>query len=182
MDDIKKRFHQWYFHLYPSLVRYVRRRWPILEVDDVTQEVALAAYLHWTDKGLGAFPSFDGFRSWCFMRARWLALDALKATSRHRLLRPGRKEVNLHEGVSALAFENDGEKPVDIDPELVELILNLIESLPDKQKKVIKMTVNGFTQYEISKELKIKESTVRSNLRHAKKHIKETLKYINVIT
>lgn len=64
----------------------------------------------------------------------------------------------------------------DIDPTLTDeennSILQLLDKLPTQQRRVFVWHLEGFDIEEISDQLKMKSTTVRSNLRHARERLK----------
>lgn len=152
MKDEAK-FREWWTKVYPgvrrSIVSIVGS-----ESIDILQDVSLMAIQRFDE-----FRNRDAFRRWCYIRARWLALDEL---SRRSLFKDSPVSIDT-------APASNSDPRVD---ELRKMILNL----PTQQRKVTLDRIQGYTSEEIATRLSITAATVRSLWRHAKQNLIELMR------
>ena len=55
-------------------------------------------------------------------------------------------------------------------------ILLAIDTLPEKQREVVKLWIGGYTDYEIAEKMDISQNTVRTHLKRALPKLREVLK------
>lgn len=151
MKDEAK-FLEWWTKVYPSARRSIVS---IVgsESFDIMQDISLMAIQRFDD-----FQNYDAFRRWCFIRARWLALDQI---SRRGLL------IGDSEYVEA--------EPASVPDPRIEELRKMILNLPAQQKKVTFDRIQGYTSEEIATRLSIAPSTVRSIWRNAKQKLVEMM-------
>jgi RNA polymerase sigma factor (sigma-70 family) len=113
----------------------------------VAQDVALAAYLNFE-----AFHDHGHFAAWCLKRARWLALDRLRATGRVS---------------ERLTTEASDDASQEVQTWLGE-VMDVVAKLPAAQRDALKLSVEGYSAAEIAAHLGVTEATVRSLRRHAR--------------
>ena len=98
-------------------------------------------------------------------------------------------KMNVDE--AKLRSPNSGMTRVDLDPDAmvdtevleewiitlteVDAVLNVIQKLPERQRETLALYLSGMSPLEISQQLGRNPATVRSNLRHGLKALKETL-------
>ena len=137
-------FVQWWVDLEPELLRAAGRYGlQAGESQDVVQDLAVIAI-----EDYQRFSLQEEFRRWAFARIHWLLLDGLRSQKR----RSKKAAADL-----VIATE-----PVQETELFADEILELIETLPKRQLKVMLRTIYGDSDEDIANEMKIKETTVRS--------------------
>jgi RNA polymerase sigma factor (sigma-70 family) len=118
--------------------------------EDATQEAFITAYNRWPDVGKYEAPN------------SWVCTVALRLARRYVRLQ------KLHIPLDRIADSSFQEDPFE-----AESVLSVLQSLPTRQRECIALLVDGFTPTEISEALSLSDSTVRSNIRHARRNIME---------
>lgn len=108
---------------------------------------ALAAYLNFE-----VFRDSGHFAAWVVQRAKWLALDRLRATGRLYPL---------------LTFAHAEESSQELRTWLGE-VMDALEQLPPAQREALKLSIEGYSTGEAAAQLGTTEATVRSLRRHAR--------------
>jgi RNA polymerase sigma factor (sigma-70 family) len=148
MDQTQERqFEKWWAAIAPGVQRVVSRLTG-LPGNDTLQDVAVLALRNWT-----RFSSYEDFARWCYVRAKWLALDEL-----------ARRRVRAAEPIETVEAELVA--PPDDWPALAE-ILQFVGSLPPQQRNVAVYRLMGYSSEEISRKMGIAVNTVRSHWRFA---------------
>jgi RNA polymerase sigma-70 factor (ECF subfamily) len=135
----------------PILRAYLRKKFPQLatEVDDVVQESFLKTF---RAKAEGKLHSARGF---LFTAAHNLALDIFRR--RQRIAPVERRLADTQ----TLTIENPTPAEFSIHAQELELLMEAIESLPDRCRQVLKLRkIYGLSHREIAAELGISERTV----------------------
>jgi len=120
---------------------------------DILQDVSLMAI-----QRFGDFRNYDAFRKWCFIRARWLALDELS-----------------RRGLFIDASDSIPSQPASTPDPRIEELRKMILNLATQQKRVTLDRIQGYTSEEIATRLSIAPSTVRSIWRQAKQKLIEMM-------
>ncbi|OON95175.1 MAG: RNA polymerase subunit sigma-24 [Candidatus Epulonipiscioides saccharophilum] len=130
--------------------------------EDLTSEVFLQAI-----KSLPTFKGDSTIKTWLFgiARRKWL-----------EFVRKEQREKNLNEKLSLYISEKDYFCDDAIsDKQTIDKILELLNMEAEKSRRVVLMRVEGFSFYEIAKELSISESSARVIDFRTKKKIKQIL-------
>lgn len=106
----------------------------------------------------------EQFKNWLFLVAKNMCLDVLK----HKVV------VQNYIDANQVELESKSESERKWDKQTFDYVLN---QLNDSEQRVARMHFDGFSNDEISKELKVSYNTVRNQLSAAKKKIR---KYISV--
>ncbi len=106
----------------------------------------------------------EQFKNWLFLVAKNMCLDVLK----HKVV------VQNYVDANQIEHESKSESERKWDKQTFDYVLN---QLNDSEQRVARMHFEGFSNDEISKELKVSYNTVRNQLSTAKKKIR---KYISV--
>lgn len=147
-------FAQWWTATESGLIRAARKYGVTREgAKDVVQDVAVLAI-----RNYARFNSFIEFRRWAYARLHWLLLDEIRASRR-----------KPHESATA-SIEHS--IPPAQEQELIILdIWRLIDQLPTQQRAALVGLIEGYSPLTIAQRLNVKEATVRSLQRHAKKKL-----------
>jgi RNA polymerase sigma factor (sigma-70 family) len=141
-------FDEWWESIEEGLVQTIARI-AAEDAEDIAQDVSLMAVTRFDE-----FESREAFRRWCLKRANWLAINAV--ATRRRFTR------RSNQIIEEMATRDDDD---------LDLLGELIERLPETQKKVTLARIVGFTSDEIAEQYGMTESSVRSNWRHAKNNL-----------
>ncbi len=148
-------FDEFFRDEFAKVVSHLRKAGFGLEpAQDAAVEAMICAYQSWT--------TIRSPRSWVRTAAYRTAL---------KQARRAREETPL---------EGDWTPSSPHDPDVVEAreehhqIMGLLGQLPPRQRLVMAWHLDGFDHDEISEQLGMPPSTVRSNLRHARARLKET--------
>ena len=125
--------------------------------DDSTQEAMVSAYRDWV--------KITNPRGWIRTAAHRVAVR--KAA----LLRDELPQLVARGYVPTAEDGTERYRHVELHDEL----LRVLALLPDRQRLVMVWHMDGFSDEEISRTTGMKESTVRSNLRHAREKLRKNL-------
>jgi RNA polymerase sigma factor (sigma-70 family) len=126
------------------------------EAEDVTQEAMIRLFRNW--------PRVEN-------RHGWIRRVAV------RIFVSGRREATreaMHVLAAAADASHDGDARLD-EPGEIESVRSLLALLPPAQQKTMALVVDGLTVDEVAALLHARASTVRSNLRHARNRLKQSL-------
>lgn len=154
---------QWWSSLREHLLKYAEK---LLgdhnAAEDLVQQVALAILLY--EK---PFINEEHFRRWSFQKLKWFALDFFKKREREGSIFVREKDLDI---LSSQFNEQKTE----------EAISTLREKISELSKRQKEVATFYYIQYQdistIASSLQIKESTVRSLLRHARSALVESMK------
>jgi len=150
----KEQFVEWWAKAESKLYHLARRYVRTPEsAQDLVQDIALLVLLR-----SEPFATEEDFSRWAHAKLRWMAIDQFQ--SKHFRL-----TETLDEVTEDLLPAPQGQGIT------VRRVLQLVEKLPEQQQKVLKMTLEGKLTGEIADALGIKEATVRSLHRFAKKSL-----------
>src|SRR5271170_1389574 len=161
-DAVK--YQQFLSEISHYLRRFIARRVPAADVEDVLQEVLVSIHK--------ARHTYDGKRSvlpWVSAIARYRLLDYL----RKHYARMGHLQTDLEEVENTLAAD------VTETSELSEYISEEVKHLPERQQKILYlMHTEGYTAKEVGTQLGMNESAVKVAAHRAYKLIKTKLRNI----
>ncbi len=186
MDDrdldyiLVKRFQEGDFEAFNELVRRYRKR--VYEIAynfthnpddalDLTQEIFLRAF-----KSLGTFKHKSSFYTWLYSISRNYCIDYTRRKKRYHEMEinenlPHKSEDYLYSGSRVPSPDDKVERE-----ELRRKIEEAIDSLPDMQRQVfILRYYEGLPLKEIAKVLNRSIGTVKANLFHATRKLREML-------
>ncbi|HID56907.1 TPA: sigma-70 family RNA polymerase sigma factor [Candidatus Poribacteria bacterium] len=175
-----KRFQEGDFEAFNELVRRYRKR--VYEIAynfthnpddalDLTQEIFLRVF-----KSLGTFRHRSSFYTWLYSISRNYCIDYTRRKRRYREMEinenmPHRREDYLYSGGRIPPPDDKVERE-----ELRRRIEEAIDSLPDMQRQVfILRHYEGLSLKEIAKVLNRSIGTVKANLFHATRKLREML-------
>jgi RNA polymerase sigma factor (sigma-70 family) len=109
----------------------------------------------------------DNPQGWLLKCVKNKTLNALKSERRRKTMSLADKEdipapANIQQNLEA--------------KEYAKQVNGAIEKLAPKQKKIIKMVMEGFNRKEIAKDLSISESTIKKQIYNAYKNLRKILK------
>ena len=155
------RYGQFLSEISHYLRRFIARRVPTADVEDVLQEILVSIHK--------ARHTYDGKRSvlpWVSAIARYRLLDYL----RKHYARMGHLQADMEEAVNFPADD------VTETSELSEYISKEVKHLPERQQKILYlMHTEGYTAKEVGMQLGMKESAVKVAAHRAYKLIKAKL-------
>ncbi|HVQ39019.1 MAG TPA: RNA polymerase sigma factor, partial [Pyrinomonadaceae bacterium] len=132
--------------------------------EDLSAETMVVIFKRWDDLSRWVDDAGDipRLRSFACGVVRNLARDLYRTRQRYFLV--GESE-SLNPPV---------EEPSDSRIEMLDVERTLAQ-LPDKQSQVLRMELEGFTTAEIAREMCVQESTTRTHLASARRHMRERL-------
>ncbi|MCK9399144.1 MAG: sigma-70 family RNA polymerase sigma factor [Bacteroidales bacterium] len=135
------------------------------EARDVVQESFIKVW-----QKIETYDMTQKFSTWLYKIVANSAIDRLRQIKRHNL-------VNLEKVISQLDHINREITQMEVDnKETTELIRWLAEGLPEKQQIVFVLRdLQGIESSEVRQILNLSENSVKSNLYHARKAIREKL-------
>lgn len=139
-------FVQWWESVRPYVLKTLRRYGTLVDIADLEQELA---YIAWEKRF--TFVSLEHFHRWLVQRARWLALDKLRANQRAR-----RFFTEAAEGEQTTIDPSQEHSVV------LHEVLDAINQLPLQQRLVVLGMLEGKDDKRLAKELNVDEGTVRS--------------------
>lgn len=110
------------------------------------------------------------FSTWMYKIVANCAIDRMRQINRHKL-------VSLDKVISTIDCINLDDTQVEVDnKETARLIMWISEGLPEKQKIIFIMRdLQGVDSSEVQQILNLSETSVKSNLYHARRAIREKL-------
>jgi len=137
--------------------------WPG-DVDDVVQDVFIAAFVH-----------LKKFRGECRLRT-WLFTITVNKCRSHRLRRRRRLRVRQLDDLEVTAGHGEGAERPTMDEETFARVRGAVQALPRKYREVVVLRyLEGLEPGEIGELLGIRVNAVQVRLNRAKKQIKEQL-------
>ena len=158
----EKGFRLLFDEYYPSMYHYANR---IVENEEAADDIAQEVFVNiWDKRSELEISSYAGF---LYTSIRHRCMNYLRAEQRRRL-----KKTELEESVSAQVDD----RMYLIEEEMVREIKKLIKELPDQQRRVLELHVEGLGQKEIADELNISINTVKTHKLKARQFLKSQLK------
>jgi RNA polymerase sigma-70 factor (ECF subfamily) len=135
------------------------------EARDIVQESFVKIW-----QKIGTYDMTQKFSTWMYKIVANGAIDRLRQIKKH-------KQVNLEKVIMKIDYQNLELTQIEDDnKETAQLISLLAEGLPEKQQMVfILRDLQGVDSAEVRQILNLSETSVKSNLYHARKAIKEKL-------
>jgi len=159
---IVERYHE---RLYQVVFRIVRNR---SDAEEVTQETFLKAF-----RGLGSFQEDSALFTWLYRIAVNAAVDVSKKQKRRRHLSLN-DESSPGEMLDVAVDAGPGDEPERA--ELVELVRQGIEELPEQYRVILTLREYGELSYEdLASVLHLPKGTVESRLFRARMRLKDWL-------
>lgn len=153
-------FTEFYRSVHSALARYAYSLTSDEQAaEDIVAEAMTVVFTRWRDLDKGGIAHPQRF---AFGVVRNLAHDLYRARRRYFLV--GKPE-SLSPPVEASS---------DARIEMLDVERTLAQ-LPDKQSQVLRMEMEGFTTAEIAREMRVQESTARTHLASARRHMRERL-------
>jgi RNA polymerase sigma-70 factor (ECF subfamily) len=160
----QQRFVQWWPSVERDIYAAASAYLSHFEIEDIAQAVAAAIWSRFSE-----FNDEEHVRRWGRIRARWLAIDRLRSR---------RKESPVAD--LSLALDDRGPAPgadEKVPDETGRLaLLKAINCLPQKQREVSVLLMQGVTTAQVAKRLGIDTATVRSHFRHARYRLSMEMK------
>lgn len=159
LADRIESFDTFFRREYIALITFLRRLgFDREDAEDATQEAMACAFERWR--------TITNARGWVRSAAYRIAL-------RHeRRRRDGRSKAMA---VWVMSRRADNEQIDAVDENL--RIIGLLRGLPPQQRLTMTWYLDGFGIGEIAEYMDVNQATVRSNLRHARKRLKELLEH-----
>jgi len=168
-DAIKASDHSFYAD-FDTFVRasYASVMWGLVaqgakqdEADDATLHAMIIAAQQWPVKCPKAFV-------WTVARRAWIS--SLRTTEARR-----KRQEKLVAQYDRSSMAAAADQRVVFDAE-VQYVLGLLAQLPERQRQVLALKVDGFSDDEIAVVTGQKPATVRSNLRHARIKVQQLIR------
>jgi RNA polymerase sigma-70 factor (ECF subfamily) len=139
-----------------SIRRFIAASVSSVEVDDISQEVFLAAV-----KGLDRFKGSSSLKTWLYQIARNKVIDYYRKKSRQMS-----EEL---EDADSFASDHNGPQELLLAHEQKELIRKALQELPSKHREILILKeIEGMKEEEIAKVLEIRPGTVKSRIYRAR--------------
>ena len=135
------------------------------ESRDVVQESFIKVW-----QKIGTYDMSQKFSTWLYKIVANSAIDRMRLIKRQNL-------VNIEKVIGKIDFQNLDSFQTEVDNnETAQLIMWIAEGLPEKQKIIfILRDLQGVDSSEVQQILKLSETSVKSNLYHARRAIREKL-------
>ena len=136
------------------------------EAKDVVQDSFIKVW-----KNMGTYNINVKFTTWLYRIITNTAIDRMRSMKR-------RNQVRIDEVTGLLSKMNDGDIVVELDNRETGRLIRLIaDQLPEKQRMVFLLRdIQGLETEEIVEVLKQPAESIKSNLHHARKSVREKLK------
>ena len=148
--------------LYPTLCyfacKYVQDK---DEAEDITQEVFIEL---WNQRE--KFTGISHIKTFLYISVRNRCLNVLK----HQRVIGKYEQEQLSDDVGTIAFEDHL-----IQAEVTGKIKNAVDSLPEQQKKITLLSIQGLKNHEIAEDLQISVNTVKLQKKIAYRKLREML-------
>ncbi|WP_291870451.1 RNA polymerase sigma-70 factor [Maribacter sp.] len=165
--DIKKgnkeSFKEFFDDFYPILCSFANK---YLKNQDKSKDAAQEALIKFWEKR-EEFDEIQGAKSFLYVVVKNNCINILKKS---------KSNVDLS-SLKALESESFFKKTL-IDKETFMIVRNAINTLPNRQKKIIKLSLQGLKNPEIATQLEISPHTVHTAKKNAYCKLRETLKDI----
>ncbi len=133
------------------------------DAKDVVQEVLLKIWNKREEMHL-----YQNMEAWCMTITKNMCLDKFRMNNR-RTIQP----LDAHFEISD---QSGGPQSITETNDMMKRIMQIINSLPEKQKMVVQLRdIEGYTYQEISEMLEMDMNQVKVNLFRARKTLKEKL-------
>lgn len=144
-----------------DLTRFVARRVPPEDVDDLVQETFVRIHAR-----LGELERAEAVRAWVYRVARSVVVDY------HRRKRPFQPLPDLEAPPEALVSE--GPASPDLSPLVGGWLLEMIDGLPDRYREALSLTeVEGLSQREAAERLGLSVSGAKSRVQRGRAMLRE---------
>jgi RNA polymerase sigma-70 factor (ECF subfamily) len=134
-----------------------------VDAEDVMQEMLIRVW-----QRRDQFEEIENKEAWCMTVTRNLSIDKIRARKQNT------KDISEYYTIA------DSEAAPDIkveDRENLKIVLDVLNTLPDKQKEIIHLRdVEGYSYREIGEIIGLSEDQVKVNLFRARQRLKEKLK------
>ncbi len=141
------------------------------DAKDLTQETMLRAY-----RGLEGFSWDSSFKTWLFSIAKNQCIDYVRRKQAKK--RTGNEiRIEANDGMADIideSIKSDSHAIIE-KKEAMDIVNAAIRQLPKRQREVLQLRQQGFSYDQIKDKLKIKKSSVGTNLTAALKNLKALL-------
>ncbi|MEK7448274.1 MAG: RNA polymerase sigma factor [Planctomycetota bacterium] len=160
LDAWEKLIHLYKRPIYRFIYRMVHHQ---ADADDLSQLVFLSAFKH-----IDSFKVGTNFRAWFYQIAKHLCVDFFRRRSKEE-----KKRIPLIENEAMTpAHSTDSEIGLN---DLQKRVAEALETLPESQKIIMTLHLEGLSHQEISRIINRPEATVRWRLFYARKKLKNIL-------
>ncbi|MDD7888229.1 RNA polymerase sigma factor [Flavivirga sp. 57AJ16] len=154
-------FKEFFNDFYPILCSFAKT---FLKSTDLSEDVAQESLVKYWNKR-EEFDTIQGVKSFLYVITRNQCINVLKRS---------KKSTDL-ESLRALKSESFLKKNI-INQETFAIVHQAIASLPDRQREIIELSLQGIKNPEIAIKMQISENTVRTTKRNAFRKLRELLK------
>ena len=159
-------FEEIYMKYYNGLYRFAYHYIMNDDAEDIVQDIFAKIY-----ENMDKLPSQDKIKSYLYNATKNNCLNYLR-----RLKIIDRNEDKLIEAIFYYS------KEYSYDAEIVDVEMqSCISKLPEKQKLILKLKIEGKSYKEISEILKITQGTVNTHINRAYKYIKDNFVFISLL-
>ena len=167
---LEKLFHMYYKEIY----RYL---YSLTHDASLSEDLASEVFLE-VVKSIAAFRGEADIKTWMFSIARHKWIDYLRKKNRRAETEVLSDLVGEGTGPESKGKEfSDSRGPEEqyLQKELLERVYALLEEEPERTRSIVKLRMEGYSFYEIGKNLNISESSARVIYFRAKEKIRQTL-------
>ena len=165
IDDIKKgnkeSFKEFFNDFYPILCAFAEK---FLKTPDQSKDTAQEALIKFWEKR-DEFNDLQGVKSFLYVVVKNNCINILKKSKKNDDL------SNLKELESESFFKKNI-----INQEAFAIVRSAVDSLPNRQKEIVKLSMQGIKNHEIAEELDISPNTVHTTKKNAYRNLREILK------
>ena len=167
MNRREKEFSEFYHRHYEKIFRFVRaKKFPYNHISDLVGKIFEKAWRR-----------FDEYTARSEETKKYWIYDIARDTCRYEWTRAKRRQEFLSEDVETV-FRNDDKNPVldtYISSEWRRQFLKIILDLPDKQKEVVMLKLEGYKYVEMGELLNISSQACRKRMATAISNLKGPL-------
>lgn len=152
----KKAYRQVFEEITPMIKSFIAKRINKPEdIDEITQEILMSVH-----KASQTYDSSRPFKTWLYAIIKFRLSDYLRTVYRNA----ERGLDSFDEKEFELSNDDDSEQSFDDG----EMIAKMLDALPEKQQKIIKMTkIDGFSIKETAQKMDMSESAVKVTVHRA---------------
>jgi RNA polymerase sigma-70 factor (ECF subfamily) len=165
IEDIKKgdkdSFKEFFDDYYPILCVFAEK---YLKTPDKSKDAAQEALVKFWEKK-DEFNDLKGVKNFLYVVVKNNCINILKKSKKNEDL----------SSLKELESESFFKKNI-INQETFAIVRNAVNSLPDRQKEIIELSMQGLKNHEIAKELDITANTVHTAKKNAYRKLREMLK------
>ncbi len=126
--------------------------------------------------------SKGSFRTWLYRCSSSYAIDHLRKKSSQSLGKEAPLQVDEEEWKSYYILKEIAVEAIDNphhereQSELIQIVMRYVEALPEHYRRTVKLRLEGLSDEEVAKELKVPVGTIKSHYSRAKQILRDRLK------